>query len=57
MKKKPCVSWKSFLHDITKVKKKLQLTQNQVACLIWDAFRAQSTKKVKMEPEHLIIKD
>ena len=25
---------------ITKVKKKLKLSQNQVACLIWDAFKA-----------------
>ena len=57
MKKKPCDSWKkSFLHYITKVKKKLKLPQNQVACLIWDAFKAQSTEKVKLE-EHLNIKD
>ena len=57
MKKKPCDSWKkSFLHYINKVKKKLRLPQNQVACLIWDAFKAQSTEKVKLE-EHLNIKD
>ena len=42
---------------ITKVKKKLKLPQNQVACLIWDAFKAQSTEKVKLELEHLNIKD
>ena len=42
---------------ITKVKKKLKLPQNQVACLIWDAFKAQSIEKVKLELEHLNIKD
>ena len=42
---------------ITDVKKKLKLPQNQVACLIWDAFKAQSTEKVKLELEHLNIKD
>ena len=42
---------------ITKVKKKLKLPQNQVACLIWDAFKAQSTGKVKLELEHFNIKN
>ena len=42
---------------ITKVKKELKLPQNQVACLIWDTFKAQSTEKVKLELEHLDIKD
>ena len=39
------------------VKKKLKLPQNQVACFIQDAFRAQSTEKVKLELENLNIKD
>ena len=26
-------------------------------CLIWDAFKAQTTEKFKLEPEHLRIKD
>ena len=42
---------------ITKVKKKLKFPQNQVACLILDAFKDQSTEKVKLELEHLNIKD
>ena len=42
---------------ITKVKKKLKLPQNQVACLIWNAFKAQSTEKIKLDLEHLNIKD
>ena len=42
---------------ITKVKKELKLPQNQVAFLIWDTFKAQSTEKVKLELEHLDIKD
>ena len=33
---------------ITKVKKKLKLPQNQVDCLIWDAFKAQSRENVKL---------
>ena len=41
---------------ITMVKKKLKLPQNQVACLILDAFKAQSTQKIKLELEHLNIK-
>ena len=39
------------------MKDKLKLPQNQVACLICDAFIAQSTKKVKLDLEHLNIKD
>ena len=39
------------------MKKKLKLFQNQVACLIWDAYKAQSTEKVKLELEHLNLKD
>ena len=42
---------------ITKVKKKLKLPQNQVACLIWNTFKAQSTEKIKLDLEHLNIKD
>ena len=42
---------------IAKVKKKLKLPPNQVACLIWDAFKAQLTEEVKRELEHLNIKD
>ena len=42
---------------ITNVKKKLKLPQNQVACLIWNAFKAPSTEKIKLELEHLNIKD
>ena len=42
---------------ITNVKKKWKLPENQVACLIWDGFKAQSTEKVKLELEHLNIKD
>ena len=41
---------------ITKVKKKFKLPQNQTASLIWDAFKAQSTGKIKLELEHLNIK-
>ena len=42
---------------ITKVKTKLMLPQNQVTCLIWDAFKALSSEKVQLELEHLNIKD
>ena len=42
---------------ITEVKKNSKLPQNQVACLIWDAFESQSTQKVKLELGHLNIKD
>ena len=39
------------------MKKKLKLRQNQVAYLIWDAFKGQSTEKVKLKPEHSNIED
>ena len=39
------------------MKKKLKLSQSQVACLIWNAFKAQSTEKVTLKLEHLNIKD
>ena len=39
------------------MKKKLKLPQKQLACLIWDASKAKSTEKVKLELEHLNIKD
>ena len=39
------------------MKKKLKFPQNQVACLIWDPFKTQSTEKVKLELEDLNIKD
>ena len=39
------------------MKKKLKLPQNQLACLIWDASKAKLTEKVKLELEHLNIKD
>ena len=39
------------------MKKKLKLPQNEVPCLTWDGFKAQSREKVKMELEHLNIKD
>ena len=42
---------------ISEVKKKLKLPQNQVACLIWDEFKAHSTEKVELELEHLNMKD
>ena len=42
---------------ITKVEKKTTLRQNQIACLIWDAFNTQSTENVEPELEHLNIKD
>ena len=42
---------------INKVKKKLKLPWNQVVCLSWDSFTAQSTEKIKLNLEHLNIKD
>ena len=39
------------------LKKKLKFPQNKAACLIWDAFKAQSTEKFKLELEHLNIMD
>jgi hypothetical protein len=42
---------------ISKMKRKLKLPEDQVACLIWDAFKAQSTEAVKLELENLNIKD
>ena len=42
---------------ITKVKNKLKLPENQVACLMQDPFKAQSTGNVKLELEHLNTKD
>ena len=35
----------------------MEQSHNQVACLIWDAFKAQATEKFKLELEHLRIKD
>ena len=39
------------------MKKKLELPNIQVACLNSDVFKSQSTEKVKLELEHLNIKD
>ena len=37
---------------ITEMKKQLQ-----IACLNWDAFKSEATEKVKLELEHVNIKD
>ena len=46
-----------YITKMKKKKKKLKLPQNQVVCLFWDAFKTQSIEKVKLELEHLNIKD
>ena len=38
-------------------KKELGLPDDQITCLVWDAFKAQFTETVKSELEHLKIKD